>query len=1079
MLRIETRSAPCNEGFRRPIAVAAVVVLLIGPAAAREEKKEDWSKPAEAAAAPIEPAEETTVEFDVGDYVAPPRTITDVAALLAQHEQTNAAELARHREIANAEPPADASDRKLAEFYRKRGIAAGALGWVNKQIDDLERALEFAKRAKINSADIHFALSVAHLFAGNFRKTIEHRKTSISKTARKRSTSLAIRHSGLAQFKAQLGDFKGAEESLKHAKEYLAASNRSRNRTWLPLSRAQVQMGEGNLLKTRGLYKEAEAHLRRGLEIIESDIESGTDAKSASLYSLSDVRVLFKAEFHGFLAFVLVRQERLIEAEIEARNGLTTYLRRFGRESQYTAHQLSGFGRVLMEQARIVEAEQLLREAIAIYQRIGVATESLRLAKARLILAETMALQRHWQEVMAEFATIESALASEPSTFEQFVAGSVTWGLAQIYAGEAAGAVARLRAAYQRKLDQVGLEHIDTAETGGVLAAALAATGQFDEALAIFAEVVPVLTSRAHRSNDEGSTATARDQRLALILEAYLGALADQPAPTDRGDAPAAETAFEIANAARGRAVQRALAASAARAAARDPALSELVRRAQDTGRQTVALYGLLAAITNQPLKDRQAGLEDRLRQRISMLQAARGTLDAEIERGFPDYAQLINPKPPTVAEARQQLRPGEALIATYVGERRSFVWALPKTGDIAFAAVPMGRDDIGFDVAYLRGALDAKAATLGAIPEFDVEVAHELYQALLAPVKDGWLGAENLLVVAHGPLGQLPFALLPTEPAKLPRKEPLLFDGYRAVPWLARSHAVTVLPSVASLVTLRATPRGDAARRAFAGFGDPWFSTEQAASGQGGATVALASRGDLALRSLPIRLRSLPIMDDVDSAELALLPRLPDTADEVLSIALALSADPSKDVFIGAAASETRVKTMDLSDRKVIVFATHGLVSGDLNGLTQPALALSSPAVVGGADDGLLTMGEILGLKLDADWVVLSACNTASGDGAGAEAVSGLGRAFFYAGARALLVSNWLVHSQSAKDLTTDLFRRQAADATLSRAEALRKAMLAMIDDGAYADPATGEALFAYAHPIFWAPFTLVGDGG
>ena len=229
----------------------------------------------------------------------------------------------------------------------------------------------------------------------------------------------------------------------------------------------------------------------------------------------------------------------------------------------------------------------------------------------------------------------------------------------------------------------------------------------------------------------------------------------------------------------------------------------------------------------------------------------------------------------------------------------------------------------------------------------------------------------------------------------------------------------------------------------------------------------------------MPIRLRSLPRLDEVDSAELARLPRLPDTADEIRSIARAIGADPAKDVFLGREANEGRIKSMELADRRVVVFATHGLVPGDLNGLYQPALALSSPAVAGGEDDGILTMGEVLGLRLDADWVVLSACNTASGDGAGAEAVSGLGRAFFYAGARALLVSNWPVHSQSATALTTGVFGAQAADASLSRAQALRTAMIAMIDGGRYADLTTGEALFAYAHPIFWAPFTLVGDGG
>jgi CHAT domain-containing protein len=123
--------------------------------------------------------------------------------------------------------------------------------------------------------------------------------------------------------------------------------------------------------------------------------------------------------------------------------------------------------------------------------------------------------------------------------------------------------------------------------------------------------------------------------------------------------------------------------------------------------------------------------------------------------------------------------------------------------------------------------------------------------------------------------------------------------------------------------------------------------------------------------------------------------------------------------------------------------------------------------------------MDEILGLRLDADWVVLSACNTGTGNGAGAEAVSGLGRAFFYAGTRALLVSNWPVETTSAKALTSDLFRRQKEDASLTRAQALHHTMLGLIDDGGYVDPKSKKVVFSYAHPIFWAPFTLIGDGG
>jgi len=109
---------------------------------------------------------------------------------------------------------------------------------------------------------------------------------------------------------------------------------------------------------------------------------------------------------------------------------------------------------------------------------------------------------------------------------------------------------------------------------------------------------------------------------------------------------------------------------------------------------------------------------------------------------------------------------------------------------------------------------------------------------------------------------------------------------------------------------------------------------------------------------------------------------------------------------------------------------------------------------------------------------VVLSACNTAAGAGAGAEAASGLGSAFFYAGTRALLVTNWSVHSASARELITDLFRRQRADPALTRGEALRQAMMALLD-GPGAIDGSRRTVYSYAHPLFWAPYSVIGDGG
>ena len=414
-------------------------------------------------------------------------------------------------------------------------------------------------------------------------------------------------------------------------------------------------------------------------------------------------------------------------------------------------------------------------------------------------------------------------------------------------------------------------------------------------------------------------------------------------------------------------------------------------------------------------------------------------------------------------------------MIATYVAPERTYVWVIPHNGPVAFVAAPLGEQALTSDVTTLRRALDPRVATLGEIPEFDVALAHRLYSALLEPVQIAWQHAEALLVVPDRALGQVPFALLVTRPGRLGPERSELFANYRDVSWLVRTHAVTVLPSVSALVTLRNLPSGDPTRRPFVGFGDPYFSREQARQARERVPAAAAATS---LRSVPLVLRDLRIQP-LDSARLGILPRLPETADEIRSIAAALGADPARDLFLGEQANERTVKTLDLARYRVLAFATHGLVPGDLDGLTQPALALTAPEVAQVDGDGLLTMEEILGLRLNADWVVLSACNTASGRGAGAEAVSGLGRAFFYAGARALLVSHWPVETTSARFLTTDLFQSQRNNPGLGRARALQQTMNALIDEGRFRDPTTGQTVYSYAHPIFWAPFTLVGDGG
>jgi CHAT domain-containing protein len=208
----------------------------------------------------------------------------------------------------------------------------------------------------------------------------------------------------------------------------------------------------------------------------------------------------------------------------------------------------------------------------------------------------------------------------------------------------------------------------------------------------------------------------------------------------------------------------------------------------------------------------------------------------------------------------------------------------------------------------------------------------------------------------------------------------------------------------------------------------------------------------------------------DVTALRTALVP-LPETADELREVAASVHADP-KDLISGADATETRVKHEKLDRFRTVYFATHGLLAGEVADFAklnaEPALVLSLPEHPTELDDGLLTASEVAQLKLNADWVVLSACNTASAQKPGAEALSGLARAFFYAGARSLVVSNWEVNSESTVELMTGMFAALAADPKLSHGEALQKSMLAMIGNARRPE---------WADPRYWAPFVVVGE--
>ncbi len=977
---------------------------------------------------------------------------------------------------------------QLADFYRERGSARALLARNKEALADGLQALAIAQRGVEPRLSIRIRQFVALQYRelGDPKNSIAMAQSIVREADEPgRRGSLINALAIITQTLVSMGDVSQAGTYAARIEQRLQEARGSPNPKWREAYAVYGRTWEGDGARTQGMvyeargqYAEAEAAYKRAYAFKRAalkDIAKMEFAPPPEQFILAADQLLLAN------ARVKARQGRRSEAEADARLALLEDLRMQGKYAPPTPDFINSLAAVLVEEGRYPEAEKLSRTAIEVQHTLGISNDAPETVRVLSELGNILIAQRKAKEAAAVYDELESAIAQWPPAQREAFELNGSRIVALYASGQIDAGIAAAQELVKREVARTGATSFDTASAHSTLAVGYARAGRDADAIGEFKLALPILMATTHESDDDDPTlVAARSARLQRTVETYIAVLARSPAISS---AVAVET-FGLADAIRGHAVQQALADSSARMVATDPALEALVRTDQDHAKQINAELGALNNLLAQPSDLRDDQTVRAMNAEIETLRTERKAARQEINKRFPAYADLIDPKPPTVDDIKAALAPGEALLSFYFGQDKSFVWAVPKDGAVAFASVPMNAVELDADVHRLRQALEPEASTIAEIPQFDLDLAYRLYAALLKPVEAGWQSEKSLIVVTNGALGELPLSLLPTAPAKVDPNTDVYFAGYRTVPWLARSHAVTVVPSASALVTLRRLPAGGVSRDKLIGFGDPYFNqqeaTEAEAEQEPKPQLVAANTTDpgVVTRGLPLKRRAAPHTEDVDKAELAQLPRLPDTRDELTAVAAALGADPANALYLGKDANERNVETKDLSRYRIVAFATHGLVPGDLDGLNQPALALTAPEIAGIKGDGLLTMEKILALKLDADWVVLSACNTAAGAGAGAEAASGLGSAFFYAGTRALLVTNWSVHSESARELMTDLFRRQSADPGISRAEALRQAMVAMIDGGGYKDD-SGRTLFDYAHPLFWAPYTLIGDGG
>ncbi len=907
--------------------------------------------------------------------------------------------------------------------------------------------------------------------------------------AEKAATALGAQHQlvlfarqNLSAMLVQQGRYKEAEPLIRSNLSAMIAARGENS----PLT-LTVMSTLGSVVQLQGRLTEAEP------------IHAKVDAIAVQLVGASDPQRIPFLSNHAALLADLGRRD---EAEPLARKALDLALAAFGDRHPTSLTTLNNLASIIDDQGRKPEGEALLRRALV--QRIAVLGED---------HPDTLTSFNNLAQNLTDQGKQGEA---EPLLRKAIALGAVKLGaghpiildaqatLAQILTdqGSLGEAEALARKILAARTVKVGANNPATLASMESLAAILTAERKYTEAEPL---IVAVTTQRAKLFGDSSvaTLASANNYTSILLVQPRRSPLAIIPArlaaagmrqrfavasftPRDaaalqretgsqreifdrladaawiaslvkKSEEPALrDEAFAALQDAMAGTTSRAVALMAARniAGPNGTALGILARERESLSDQATALEAARTATFALAEAD-GATRRDALTAQQTQLQSRLQAIDKRLRAEAPAYYALSRPNALTLAEAQAILRPDEAAIMIVPTIFGTHVLTLTKEAT-RWQSVDLRLEAVRANVANLRNGLDPQKIANGG--SFDRTLASNLYQSLIAPSAKLLAGKSHLFVVADGPLASVPFSVLVTE---APSGSDDDAAAMRATKWFGDQIALIQLPSLQSLKLLRAVGGVKPAPEwSFEGFGNPILSGEGIARGKG-----VQPR-----RTMASVLSNTPTRDGgmlADVSKLKQLPGLPGTAVELEGIRAALGA-PKTALHLQAAATETAIKAQDLSKTAILAFATHGLLAGEVKGAIEPGLVMTPPSIANEGDDGLLSASEITTLKLNADLIVLSACNSGGGEGKGAPALSGLARAFFYAGARSLLVSHWSVYDDVAPRITNDLISLRRANPALTKAQALQRAMRSIRED---------KSDDSLAFPSAWAPFVMVGD--
>ncbi len=421
--------------------------------------------------------------------------------------------------------------------------------------------------------------------------------------------------------------------------------------------------------------------------------------------------------------------------------------------------------------------------------------------------------------------------------------------------------------------------------------------------------------------------------------------------------------------------------------------------------------------------KNLVAEREKILKKELQIAESDLENYQAEILRSTPRYASIKYPHPIKPEQLSTELDANTALIEFVLGATNSYAWVVHR-GKISAVTLP-GRNKLNELISRQQESLTAKVSSLtmnNALQQLQ-NSGNQLYQKLFLPLEPHLATAKKLIIVADGSLGYLPFETL---------SRPIKSGGSE---YLLERFAISYAPSATALQSLKNIASASA-QTGYLGFGDPEYS------------VAKPEKKSISLALSSSQNRGIE------------LTQLPNTRREINDIAL-LFPRSEQQIFLGKEACEQNVKTASLDKFRYVHFAAHGIIDEDFP--ARSGLVLSSES--NSKDDGVLQMGEVMRLKMNADVVTLSACRTGLGKLLNGEGMIGLSRAFLYAGSKSVVVSLWNVNDGATASLMKAFYKNLQQEK--SKDEALRQAKLELLKSEKR----------AWRHPYYWAPFVLIGE--